>query len=167
MLDDGHYFHLANALPDDSRDVKSFYVLSSGDVPTALVFIFDVESDGLLLQAVDDVAHPPPAGQGMCASTLHFYANVFILPCSRCMLHSSAACAICTGFLAPRPRVNMDAMNDFISSLTVACFLRWPMLQSKPHCKLHAAMVMQRFRAYSILHVDIVRDMCWDVVTKE
>ena len=128
MLDDGPYIHLAIALPDDSRDVNSFYVLSSWDLPTALVFIFDVESDGLLLQAVDDAAHPPPAGQGMCASTRQFYAHVLLSPgspCSMCMLHSPAACAICTAFLAPRPRVNMAAMNDLFSSLIAKYMQSW------------------------------------------
>ena len=128
MLVDGHYMHLANALPDDSRDVNSFNVLSSWDLPTALVFIFDAESDGLLLQAVDDAAHPPPAGKGMCASTQQIYAHVLLAPgspCSMCMLHSMAACAKCTGFMAPRPLANMDAMNDFFSSLTAKYIQSW------------------------------------------
>ena len=166
MMHDGHFIHLPNALPDDTRDTKSFYASSSWDLPTAVVFIFDVESDGLLLQAVDKAAQPPPDGKGMCASTLS--AHVSRIRCNVCNMLSPAAFATCTGFLAPRPHVNMDAMYDFLScgvgSRTVLCFPRCSMLQSKPHYKFSVIMVMHSIHVHSVCCLASVEDRSWDGV---
>ena len=69
MTDEGdRSVHLSGFRPDDNRDSNSFYASTSKQLHKAVIFLFDVESDGLLLQAVDNAAHHPVGG-GMCAST--------------------------------------------------------------------------------------------------
>lgn len=59
----------ASALMTSVRNDESFYASTSKQLHKAVIFVFDVESDGLLLQAVDNAAHHP-VGDGMCVSTL-------------------------------------------------------------------------------------------------
>lgn len=70
MTDEGDKsVHLSSFRPNDVRNDESFYASTSKQLHKAVIFVFDVESDGLLLQAVDNAAHHP-VGDGMCVSTL-------------------------------------------------------------------------------------------------
>ena len=73
MTDDGDKsVHLSGFRPNDDRDAESFYASTSKQLHKAVIFLFDVESNGLLLQAVDNAAHRP-VGDGMCASNQPTY----------------------------------------------------------------------------------------------
>lgn len=65
MTNDGdNSVHLSSFRDGDERDDNSFYASTSRDLHKAVIFIFDVESNGILLQAVDNAAHFP-VGNGM------------------------------------------------------------------------------------------------------
>lgn len=69
MMKDANSVQFISLFPDDGRDVNSFYTSISQDPQKAVIFLFAVESDGLLLQAVDNAARDP-VGKNMCASAL-------------------------------------------------------------------------------------------------
>ena len=65
MTNDGdNSVHLSSFRDGDKRDDFSYYASTSRDLHKAVIFIFDVESNGILLQAVDNAAHFP-VGNGM------------------------------------------------------------------------------------------------------
>lgn len=65
--------HISAYFPEDRRGKYSYYAATSDELQKTVVFLFVVEDDGLLLQAVKNNAHYPVTN-GMCVS-LHSPCN--------------------------------------------------------------------------------------------
>lgn len=68
-MNDGHsVIHISTYRAADRRGEDSYYAATSSELHKSVVFLFVVQDDGLLLQAVKNNAHHPVT-DGMCVPT--------------------------------------------------------------------------------------------------
>nr|Q6T6H8.1 RecName: Full=Lectin; Flags: Precursor [Ulva pertusa]AAR32648.1 lectin [Ulva pertusa] len=91
--------HISAYFPEDRRGKYSYYAATSDELQKTVVFLFVVEDDGLLLQAVKNNAHYPVTNGMYLASHRYYPKDSKYEGMVRLMVHADPAKAVIWEFV--------------------------------------------------------------------